>query len=101
MPNDTPPPQAVDYSGQPLNEGDTVAFISTDPICLRQGRIRVIGPGELCIEDGHQLVLFHSVHAGWAENPANPLGGRTVPNEDLVNVRAYPHVVLQATKDGD
>jgi hypothetical protein len=97
---ETPPPQAVDYSGRPLSEGDTVAFIGTDPVCLRQGRIRVISPTNLCIEAGAQLVLFESVHAGWAETPANPLGGRTVPNQDLVNVRAYPHVALQAATEG-
>jgi hypothetical protein len=34
MPTDTPQPQAVDYSGRPLTEGDTVAFIGTDPVCL-------------------------------------------------------------------
>lgn len=97
MSTDTPSPQAVDYSGQPLTEGDTVAFISTDPVCLRQGRIRVIGPGDLCIESGAQLVLFNSVHAGWADTPARPLGGQTRRNEDLANVRAYPHVALQQT----
>ena len=100
MPNDTPTPLAVDYSGHPLAEGDTVAYISRDPICLRQGRIRVIGPNDLCIESGAQLILFESVHAGWAETPARPLGGKAVPNEDLQHVRAYPHVALQAPEDG-
>jgi hypothetical protein len=98
--NDTPRPQAVDYSGQPLAEGDTVAFIGTDPVCLRQGRIRVIGPNDLCIESGAQLVLFPSTHAGWAETPARPLGGKAVPNEDVVHVRAYPHVALQSSASG-
>ncbi|MFF9287557.1 hypothetical protein [Streptomyces griseosporeus] len=71
MPNDdTPPPQAVD--------------------------IRIIGPNDLCIEAGAQLVLFTGVHAGWAETRAKPVGGTTRPNEDLAHVRAYPHVALQA-----
>ncbi|CQR59248.1 hypothetical protein [Streptomyces leeuwenhoekii] len=98
--SDTPQPQAVDYSGRPLTEGDTVAFISHDPICLRQGRIRIIGANDLCIESGAQLVVFPSVHAGWAETPARPLGGKSVPNEDVAHVRAYPHVALQPTEDG-
>ncbi|MFJ8657496.1 hypothetical protein ACIRNU_34800 [Streptomyces rochei] len=92
-------PLAVDYSGRPLTEGDTVAFIGTDPVCLRQGRIRVIGPNDLCIESGAQLVVFTGTHAGWAERAARPLGGKTVPNEDLAHVRAYPHVALQAPED--
>lgn len=98
--NDTPRPLAVDYSGRPLTEGATVAFIGTDPVCLRQGRVRVIGATDLCIESGAQLVLFSSVHAGWAETPARPLGGKSVPNEDVAHVRAYPHVALQPTEDG-
>lgn len=93
-------PLAVDYSGRPLTEGDTVAFIGTDPVCLRQGRIRVIGPNDLCIEAGVQLVVFASTHAGWAARPARPLGGKTVPDEEQAHVRAYPHVALQPTEDG-
>lgn len=95
-PSPETPPLAVDYSGRPLTEGDTVAFIGTDPVCLRQGHIRVIGPNDLCIESGAQLVVFTGTHAGWAEPAARPLGGKTVPNEDLAHVRAYPHVALQA-----
>lgn len=93
---ETPQPLAVDYSGRSLTEGDTIGFIGTDPVCLRQGRIRVIGPNDLCIESGVQLVVFTGTHAGWAEPAARPLGGKTVPNEDLAHVRAYPHVALQA-----
>jgi hypothetical protein len=92
-------PLAVDYSGRPLHVGDTVGFIGTDPVCLRQGRIRVIGPNDLCIESGAQLVVFSGTHAGWAEQAARPLGGKTVANEDLAHVRAYPHVALQAPAD--
>lgn len=97
---DTPPPQAVDYSGRPLTEGDTVAFISTDPVCLRQGRIRVISQHNLCIEDGAYLVLFDGVHAGWATTRPKPLGGQTTVDEDAKQVLAYPHVVLQTARDG-
>ncbi|MBZ6211685.1 hypothetical protein KVH31_34885 [Streptomyces olivaceus] len=97
---DTPQSLAVDYSGRPLTEGATVAYIGTDPVCLRQGRIRVIGPNDLCIESGAQLVVFTGTHAGWAETAARPLGGKTVPNEDLAHVRAYPHVALQAAENG-
>lgn len=97
---DTPPPLAVDYSGRPLHEGDTVAYISHDPICLRQGRVRVIGANDLCIESGAQLVLFPSTHAGWAANPAKPVGGKSIPNEDLAHVRAYPYVAFQDPEDG-
>lgn len=100
MPSDTPPPPAVDYSGRPLHEGDTVAFIATDPICLRQGRIRIIGPRNLCIEDGAYLVLFDGAHAGWARTRPKPLGGETIVNEDVKDVMAYPHVALQAPQDG-
>lgn len=100
MPTDTPPPQAVDYSGRPLHEGDTVAFISTDPIGLRQGRIRIIGPHNLCIEDGSYLVLFDSAFAGWSTPPPRPLGGTTVPSDEAKQATAYPHVALQATADG-
>ncbi|MGQ4393755.1 hypothetical protein ACN6K5_003541 [Streptomyces violaceoruber] len=98
-PSPETPPLAVDYSGRPLTEGDTVGFIGTDPVCLRQGRIRVIGPNDLCIESGAQLVVFFGTHAGWAEPAARPFGGKTVPNEDLAHVRAYPHVALQAPED--
>jgi hypothetical protein len=100
MPTDTPPPQAVDYSGRPLTEGDTVAFISTDPVCLRQGRIRVIGEHNICIEDGAYLVLFDCVHGGWLQRRPSPLGGDVTFNQDVAQVAAYPHVALQATVDG-
>jgi len=97
---DTPPPQAIDYSGRPLTEGDAVAFISTDPVCLRQGRIRVIGPHNICIEDGAYLVLFDGAFAGWGTPPPQPLGGTTVPSETAKQVAAYPHVALQSAADG-
>jgi hypothetical protein len=100
MPQETPPPLAVDYSGRPLTQGDTVAFISTDPVCLRQGRIRIIGPHNLCIEDGSYLVLFDAAFAGWASRSPAPLGGTTVPSEDAKQVSAYPHVALQPPQDG-
>jgi len=97
---DTPPPQAVDYSGRSLAEGDTVAYISRDPICLRQGRIRVIGPNNICIEDGVHLVLYDGTHAGWATTSPKPLSGTVALSEDAKEVRAYPHVALQAPEDG-
>jgi hypothetical protein len=93
-------PQAVDYSGLPLSEGDTVAFISTDPVCLRQGRIRVLGEHNLCIQDGAYLVLFNGVSAGWATTRPRPLGGETVEDEDVRHVLAYPHVALQDPQGG-
>lgn len=96
----TPPPQAVDYSGRPLTEGDTVAFISTDPVALRQGRIRIIGPHNICISDGAYLVLFDGAFVGWGTKPPRPLGGTAVPSEDAKQVMAYPHVALQAAQDG-
>ncbi|NUQ95802.1 MAG: hypothetical protein HOY79_04335 [Streptomyces sp.] len=97
---DTPPPQAVDYNGAPLTEGDTVAFISTDPISLRRGRIRVISPHNICIEDGAYLVLFDGCFAGWGSRPPSPLGGTVTPSEEAKQVMAYPHVALQALMDG-
>ena len=97
---DTPPPPAVDYSGRPLHVGDTVAYISRDPISLRQGRIRVISEHNLCIEDGAHLVLFNAAFAGWATERPRPLDGTVTVNEDAKEVRAYPHVALQPTEDG-
>lgn len=97
---DTPPPQAVDYSGRPLHEGDTVAYITRDPISLRQGRIRVIGPNNICIEDGAHLVLYDATFAGWATTRPKPLDGTVTRNEDSQQVSAYPHIALQAPEDG-
>lgn len=57
------PVQAVDYAGHPLTEGATVAFINNDPITLCQGRIRVIGPRQICIDTGHDLYVFDGTHS--------------------------------------
>ncbi|MYW46366.1 hypothetical protein [Streptomyces sp. SID161] len=97
---DTPPPLAVDYSGRPLHAGDTVAYITRDPIALRQGRIRVIGPNNICVEDGVHLILFDAAFAGWATTRPKPLGGETTISEDAKQVHAYPHVALQAPEGG-
>ncbi|MFF8910598.1 hypothetical protein [Streptomyces olivaceoviridis] len=97
---DTPSSLAVDYSGRPLHEGDTVAYINRDPISLRQGRIRVIGEHNLCIEDGAHLVLFDAAFAGWASTRPKPLDGETTISDDAKQVSAYPHVALQAPEDG-
>lgn len=100
MPTDTPTPQAVDYSGHPLIEGAPVAFITTDPIGLAHGRIRIIGPNDLCIDTGQHLVVFPAVHAGLRIPLPNPLGGaaKTRPIPD--GAQQYPQVALQPNQDG-
>jgi hypothetical protein len=95
MPNDTPPPQAVDYSGLPLSEGDPVAFLTVDPVGLAQGRVRIVGPNDLCIDTGDHLVVFPAAQGSLFPFP-RPLGGSTVkPRPIPEGARQYPQVVLQ------
>lgn len=98
---DTPPPQAVDYSGRPLHEGDTVAFISTDPIGLREGRIRILGPNDLCIDTGDHLVTFPAATRPLLGPDFRPLGGTVKPRPVPEGTSQYPQVALQPAPDGD
>ena len=97
---DTPPPQAVDYSGRPLTEGDTVAFLTTDPLGLCEGRIRIIGPNDLCIDTGQHLVTFEAVRGFMGIGAVRPLGGRATPRPIPDGAQQYPQVALQPTGDG-
>jgi hypothetical protein len=54
---DTPPPQAVDYSGRPLQVDDTIAFVSNDPIGLVSGRIVLIHDRQIVVESGHLCIV--------------------------------------------
>ena len=57
---DTPPPQAVDYAGTPLNIGDRVAVIlvifDTSP-ALYTGRIVLINTDQVCVDTGSLHVI--------------------------------------------
>lgn len=100
----TPPPQAVDYSGRPLTEGDTIAFISVDPLSLCEGRIRIIGPNDLCIDTGQHLVTFGAAHAGLRLPPLpplRPLDGTAKPRPIPDGAKQYPQVALQPSEDKD
>ncbi|MFE1451957.1 hypothetical protein [Streptomyces olivaceoviridis] len=97
---DTPPPQAVDYSGRPLTEGDTVAFISVDPIGLREGRIRIIGPNDLCIDTGQHLVTFSAATRSFGLPPLRPLNGEAKPRPLPDGAIQFPQVALQPNEDG-
>lgn len=53
----TPPQRPhVDYTNQPLDVGDHVAFITTDPLSgkprLYTGRIALLGRTQVCLEFG-------------------------------------------------
>lgn len=96
---DTPPLLAVDYSGRPLIEGDTVAFIGVDPVRLCEGRIRIIGPNDLCIDTGDHLVTFPAAQAPWIPS-IRPMGGKAVRRPIPDGAQQYPHVALQPTTDG-
>ena len=100
MPNDTPPPQAVDYSGRPLTEGDTVAFVASDPISLCEGRIRIIGPNDLCIDTGEHLVTFRAATRSLLGPAFRPLGGTVKPRPVSEGAQQYPTVALQPPADG-
>ncbi|MFB7738293.1 hypothetical protein ACFC08_28675 [Streptomyces sp. NPDC056112] len=97
---DTPQPQAVDYSGRPLTEGDPVAFISHDPIGLAAGRIRIIGPNDLCIDTGHHLVTFRGGPVSRYATSPRPVGGAVAYDEDVSEPLMFPQVALQPTQDG-
>lgn len=101
MPSDTPPPVAVDYSGRPLTEGDTVAFIAADPVGLCEGRIRIIGPNDLCIDTGQHLVTFRAARQFVGIPPIRPLNGTVKPRPIPDGAQQYPHVALQPSKDRD
>ncbi|MER6249326.1 hypothetical protein [Streptomyces griseorubiginosus] len=53
---DTPPPQAFDYEGAPLNVGDRVAFIAVydKRPALYTGTIALIDKAQVCVKT-HQL----------------------------------------------
>ncbi|MFG2359422.1 hypothetical protein [Streptomyces sp. NPDC048521] len=97
---DTPPPPAVDYSGRPLHEGDTVAFISVDPIGLNEGRIRIIGPNDLCIDTGQHLVTFPAATRPLLGPAFHPLGGTVKPRPVPEGAQQYPAVALQPSEEG-
>lgn len=97
---DTPQPQAVDYSGRPLHEGDTVAFISHDPISLNSGRIRAISPCNICIEAGPHLVTFGGRPASLGMPRPRPIGGTVERDKDAEEPFLYSQVALQPAEDG-
>lgn len=96
---DTPTPQAVDYSGRPLHEGDTVAFLTYDPIGLCEGRIRIIGPNDLCIDTGHNLVTFPAAQKFAGNFRIRPVGGTVEPRPIPDGAQQYPQVALQPSED--
>lgn len=96
--SDTPPPQAVDYSGLPLTEGDPVAFITVDPVGLAHGHIRIIGPNDLCIDTGDHLVTFPAAHAALRVALPKPMGGNATARPLPEGTRQYHHVALQPAR---
>jgi hypothetical protein len=100
MPQETPPPQAVDYSGLPLTEGDPVAFITVDPVGLAHGHVRIIGPNDLCIDTGHNLVVFPAAYSASRFALPTPLGGTVKPRPIPEGAQQYPQVALQPTQEG-
>jgi hypothetical protein len=98
---ETPPPQAVDYSGRPLTEGDTVAFVAHDPLSLCEGRIRIIGPNDLCIDTGDHLVTFPALPRSAMGLPLlQPWGGTAKRREVPDGAQRYPHIALQPNQGG-
>ncbi|MFD7995462.1 hypothetical protein [Streptomyces mexicanus] len=97
---DTPPPQAVDYSGRPLTEGDGVAFLSHNPIGLTAGRIRVISPQSICIETGPHLVTFSGRPASLDMPLPRPIAGTVERDKDAQEPFLYSQVALQPNQDG-
>jgi hypothetical protein len=95
LPEPPPTPQAVDYSGLPLTEGDTVAFLTTDPLGLARGQVRIIGPNDLCIDTGHNLVVFPATRPGLRLPWPKPLGGTAKPHPIPDGAQQYPQVALQ------
>lgn len=95
MPTNTPQPQAVDYSGRPLTEGDPVAFLSHDPLGLTAGHIRVISAESICIATGAHLITFDGMPASLAAGRPRPIGGTVARDEGFQEPFRYPLVALQ------
>jgi hypothetical protein len=95
---DTPPPQAVDYSGRPLRVGDTVAYIGTDPVRLCEGRIAVVSPRNICVESGPHLITFTGYPAPFNTPAPRPLDGAVTANEKRQPL-GYPQVALTSTEN--
>ena len=62
MPEDTPVLPVVDFFGQPLSEGDRIAFTSKADATLYSGTVKLIGRDnsareQLVVQSGHFLVL--------------------------------------------
>lgn len=91
-------PLAVDYSGQPLHVGDTVAYIGVDPVRLCEGRVVVTAPRDICIESGPHLITFSGIPASLATPPPRPLDG-TVSREHREGPLRYQQVALTGTED--
>lgn len=92
-------PLAVDYSGRPLTEGATVAFLTYDPIGLCEGRIRIIGPNDLCIDTGQHLVTFPAAQKFAGSFRIRPIGGTVEPRPIPDGAQQYPQVALQLDPD--
>lgn len=100
-PSPETPPLAVDYSGRTLTEGDTVAFLTYDPVGLCEGRIRIIGPNDLCIDTGQHLVTFPAADGyGPRVPPFKPIGGKVTPRPIPDSAQQYRHVALQPQGEG-
>ncbi|MFE9812337.1 hypothetical protein [Streptomyces sp. NPDC005548] len=97
--NDMSAPQAVDYSGRPLVVDDPVAFLTSDPIGLAHGHIRIVGPNDLCIDTGEHLVTFPALPAGFGVPLLSPIGGKAKPYPVPDGAQRYPHVALQPPRD--
>ncbi|MCF0086673.1 MULTISPECIES: hypothetical protein [unclassified Streptomyces] len=100
MPDTTLPPLAVDYSGRPLAEGATVAYISADPVRLCEGRVRAISPYNVCLEDGPHLITFTGRPASHSSTRPHPLGGAVSRDEDTPDPFLYSQIAVQPTTDG-
>jgi len=91
---DTPPPPAVDYSGRRLTEGAIVAFLTDEAGTLREGRIRLIGSNDLCIDTGEHLVTVPAAQRPML--PAlRPLAGAAKVRPIPSDAKQYPQVALQ------
>ncbi|MEV8248124.1 hypothetical protein AB0R01_30775 [Streptomyces rochei] len=90
-------PIAVDYSGQPLHVGDTVAYIGVDPVRLCEGCVVVTAPRDICIESGPHLITFSGIPTSLDTPPPRPLDG-TVRREHREGPLRYPQVALTGTE---